>query len=63
MDTEQGGMNGESSMESCVLSWLSCVWLIATLWAIPPGSSVHGDPPGKNTAVGRHALLQGIFLT
>ena len=29
----------------------------------PPGSSVHGDPPGKNTGVGCHALLQGIFLT
>ena len=23
----------------------------------PPGSSVHGDPPGKNTGVGCHALL------
>ena len=29
----------------------------------PPGSSVHGDSPGKNTAVGCHALLQGIFPT
>ena len=29
----------------------------------PPGSSVHGDSPGKNTRVGCHALLQGIFLT
>ena len=29
----------------------------------PPGSSVHGDAPGKNTGVGCHALLQGIFLT
>ena len=26
-------------------------------------SSVHGDSPGKNTAVGCHALLQGIFPT
>ena len=25
----------------------------------PPGSSVHGDSPGKNTRVGCHALLQG----
>ena len=25
----------------------------------PPGSSVHGDSRGKNTAVGCHALLQG----
>ena len=28
-----------------------------------PGSSVHGDSPGKNTGVGCHSLLQGIFLT
>ena len=27
------------------------------------GSSVHGDSPGKNTGVGCHFLLQGIFLT
>ena len=27
----------------------------------PPGSSVHGDSPGKNPGVGCHALLQGIF--
>ena len=26
-------------------------------------SSVHGDSPGKNTGVGSHALLQGIFPT
>ena len=30
---------------------------------ILPGSSVHGDSPGKNTGVGCHALLQGIFPT
>ena len=29
----------------------------------PPGSTVHGDSPGKNTGVGCHALLQGIFPT
>ena len=28
-----------------------------------PGSCVHGDSPGKNTGVGCHALLQGIFPT
>ena len=27
------------------------------------GSSVRGNSPGKNTGVGGHALLQGIFLT
>ena len=29
----------------------------------PPGSSVHGDSPGKNTGVGCYVLLQGIFPT
>ena len=29
----------------------------------PPGSSDHEDSPGKNTGVGCHFLLQGIFLT
>ena len=28
-----------------------------------PGSSLHGDSPGKNTGVGCRALLQGIFST
>ena len=29
----------------------------------PPGSSVHGDSPGKKTGVGCHALHQGVFPT
>ena len=29
----------------------------------PQGSSDHGDSPGKNTGVGCHVLLRGIFLT
>ena len=29
----------------------------------PPGSSVHGDSPGKISGVGFHALLQGNFPT
>ena len=28
-----------------------------------PGSSVHGDSPGKHTGLGCHSLLQGIFPT
>ena len=28
-----------------------------------PGFSIHGDSPGKNSGVGCHALLQGIFPT
>ena len=26
----------------------------------PPGSSLHGDSPGKNTGVGCHALLRDL---
>ena len=29
----------------------------------PPGSSAHGDSPGKSTGVGSHALLQGSSQT
>ena len=29
----------------------------------PPGSSVHGESPGKNTRVSCNVLLQGLFLT
>ena len=29
----------------------------------PPGPSLNGESPGKNTGVGCHALLQGIFPT
>ena len=29
----------------------------------PPGSSVHGDSPGKSTRVGFHVLFQGICPT
>ena len=39
----------------------SCLTLCDPLDYGPPGSSVHGDPPGKNTGAGRHALLQGIL--
>ena len=46
----------------CVCFVLSRVRLSATpLDCSPPGSSVHGDSPGKNTGVDCHALLQGIF--
>ena len=35
----------------------SCPMLCDPMDCSPPGSSVHGDYPGKNTAVGCHALL------
>ena len=41
----------------------SCLTLCNPMECSPPGSSVHGDSPGKNTGVGCHTLLQGIFST
>ena len=40
----------------------ACLALCNPLDCSPPGSSVHGDSPGKNPGVGCHALLQGTFL-
>ena len=40
-----------------------CLTLCDPMNCSPPGSSVHGDSPGKNTRVGSHSLLQGIFPT
>ena len=41
----------------------SVMWLCDPMNCSLPGSSAHGDSPGKNNGVGRHALLQGIFPT
>ena len=41
----------------------SCLTLCDPMDCILPGSSIHGDFLGKNTGVGCHALLQGIFPT
>ena len=41
----------------------SCPTLCNLMDCSLPGSSVHRDSPDKNTGVGGHALLQGIFPT
>ena len=46
-----------------IMLTLSCVLLCDPLDCSPPGSSVHGIFQGKNTVVGSHFLLQGIFPT
>ena len=46
----------------CLVSQ-SCPALCDPVNHSPPGSSVHGDSPGKNTGVGCRALLQRIFPT
>ena len=53
----------------CVICTLYCgkslsrVRLCGPMDCSPPGFSVHGDSPGKNTGVGSHAFLQGVFPT
>ena len=48
----------------CTLSLFSlCLTLCDPMDCGPPDSSVHGDSPGKDSGVGCHALLQGIFPT
>ena len=48
-----------------VLCWAaqSCQTLCNPMDCSLPDSSVHGNSPGKNTGMGCHHLLQGIFLT
>ena len=72
MDTRgeaEGGMNREIGID--VYTLLMGVLIRVTHVQLfcspkhcsPPGFSVHGDSPGKNTGVGCHALPQGIFRT
>ena len=46
-----------------VLSHFSCVWLFVTPWTMPHWLLCPWAYLGKNTRVGCHFLLQGIFLT
>ena len=46
----------------CVLSCSTHVCLFATSWTVAR-QALLWDSPGKNTAVGSHAVLQGIFPT
>ena len=40
-----------------------CLILCDPMDYSPPGSSIHGNSPGKNTKVDCHTLLQGILPT
>ena len=51
-----------SSAVLCLVTQL-CLTFCDLMNCSPPGISVHGDSLGKNTRVGCHALLQGIFPT
>ena len=48
---------------TCVKSLQLCPTLCDPMGCSPPGFSVYGDSPGKNTGVDCHAFLQGIFPT
>ena len=49
--------------DSNTLCWLTSEQSFPTLQSCSPQGSVHGIFPSKNTAVGCHFLLQGIFPT
>ena len=49
------------SIAKCILSPSVFLTLYDPLDSSPPGSSVRGIFPGKNTRVGCHSLLQEIF--
>ena len=51
------------SLACVVLSCFSCVRLFATLCTAAHQAPLSRDSPGKNTGVGCHGLLQGIFST
>ena len=54
---------GDLSSILCILSRFSLVRLFVTPWTVAHQILSPGDSPGKNTGVGCHALLQGIFPT
>ena len=64
-NSQLNGRNGHACTAICAMCLVT--QLCPTLWDLvdcsPPGSSVHGDSPGKNTWVGCHFLLQRIFPT
>ena len=47
----------------CVLATQSCLTLCDSMDWSPPACSVHGTFQARNTGVGYHFLLQGIFPT
>ena len=69
IDIATMGINMEISLKTrnkttitCLVAQ-SCLILCNPMDYSLPASSVHRDSPGKNTEVGCHALLQGIFST
>lgn len=57
------GSGFSSDLHMHAKSLLSCPTLCDSMGSSPPVSSAQKDSPGKNTRVGRHALIQKIFPT
>ena len=64
--------NTQAAEGCCLCSFVCCVLCLVTqlcpilhnpMDCSRQGYSVHGDSPNKNTGMGCHALLQGIFPT
>ena len=56
-------VRAQSPNHWCMLSPFSPVQLFLSLWTEPARLLCPWDSPGKNTEVGCHAFLQGIFST
>ena len=54
---------GRFELGACMLSRFIRVRLFVTLWTVVRQAPLHEDSSGKNTGVGCHAFLLGIFLT
>ena len=66
--TEEGPRSPGEMFSSIHARVCVCVCVSVCVYALscsccPPGSSVYGDSPGKNTGMGSHSLLQGIVPT
>ena len=61
--TEEPDTLQSAAAAAAAKSLQSCPTLCSPMDCSLLGSSVSGDSPGKNTGVGCHALLQGIFPT
>ena len=60
---DQGKMRTRAAcLPECLVDQ-SCLTLCDPMDCSPPGSSVHGDSPSKNTGVSCHALLRGVVPT
>ena len=60
---QTAGASGSPAASLSAQAPQPCLTLCHPMDHSPPGSSVRGPSPGKNTGAGCHALLRGTFLT